>query len=326
MEFDDGAWIELNVDDEETVAEAAMRQDSPLRVDCLSGECGACLAHCSDSSQILRNEAPVITASEATRGLVATCRTRLRGQASFRLDYPLSPRPSEPAKLRGEVARHDRLCETVSRLIIELHDCEEFVFQAGQYLRLRPPGLRVARPYSIASTMADLPFVELLIRHVPGGQVSGWLNDRATAGDKVTVQAPLGGFAADTRAARQIFLAGGTGLAPVLSMIREQAQTGRDLTLCFGCSSPAELFMYDELQELAHNTPSLDVRIALLRDAAGPISEGTALSLLRDTDFTPETSFHLCGPPPMIASAQQIFEDRGVADRRIRAERFLASV
>ena len=324
--FQDGEAIELDVGAGETLATAAMRQNVPLRTDCLSGECGACIARC-DSPAILAGErAVVVSAQEAAEGLVATCCAQIVADGDFQLDYPLHPSPSEPMRLRGEVTAHNRLCDTVSRIVITLDDTADFRFQPGQYLRLRPPGVRVARAFSIASTMADLPHVELLIRHLDGGQVSGWLEQGETVGARVVLQAPLGGFAADATAARQIFIAGGTGLAPMLSMIRDQAADARDLLLCFGCTRAEELFYHAELQDLQDTIPGLEVRIALMEGAHGTLREGTALAVLAAEDLVEGCACHLCGPPAMVDAARRFLRDHGVPASAIRAERFSVGI
>ncbi|MBZ6377164.1 hypothetical protein B5C34_06300 [Pacificimonas flava] len=326
LKFQDGATLALPVKPEETVVEAAMRQDVPLRYDCTTGECGACLGRCSQTRSISSGPAPIISAEEAAEGLVATCQTRMTADAAFSFDYPLEPTPSEPARYRAKLAAHDRLCGTVSRLLIELDDAEGFRFQPGQYLRLRPPGLRVARAYSIASTMADLPHIELLIRHLDGGQVSEWLRSAAAPGDRLVLQAPLGGFAADTSADRQVFIAGGTGLAPVLSMIRAQAEEARDMLLVFGCTREEELFYHEELSALAGRVPRLEVRIALMEGQRPGIYRGTALAALADEDFAAGHAYHLCGPPAMIDAARALLRCHSVPPQAIRAERFARGV
>lgn len=322
LQFQDGGTYELEVGAEQTLVEAALEADAPLRSDCMSGSCGSCIARCAGGT-VLRDamEKPIVSAEEAAIGIYPTCLTRLRSNAHFELDYPLDPRPSDPGRRRGELVAVDRLAASVSRLIIRLENPESFHFQPGQYVRLRPPGLRVARAYSIASAPAALPLLELLIRHVPGGQVSGWLqSDGAAQGATMTLQGPLGGFAFDNRASRAVFVAGGTGLAPSLAMIR--ANDGlMPMLLCFGCTRREELFLHEELRALEASTPDLEVRISLMEGAAGDLREGTAVALLAG-DPVEGASYHLCGPPAMVDAARAVLRAEGVAPERIRAERF----
>ncbi|AHE55453.1 FAD-binding oxidoreductase [Sphingomonas sanxanigenens] len=322
LHFQDGGSIDLAVAPGQTLVEAAMAADAPLRSDCMSGRCGACIARCTEGRVARETVAPaIVTADEAEAGIYPTCLTRLESDAAFALDYPLDPRPTDPDRHRGTLVAIDRLAATVSRLVIRLDDPDRFRFQPGQYVRLRPPGLRVARAYSIASAPRALPSIELLIRHVPGGQVSGWLDGGgAVPGAVMTLQGPLGGFSLDDRAARAVFVAGGTGLAPSLAMIR--AQAGRmPMLLCFGCTRREDLFLHGELRALEAETPDLEVRIALIEGAAGDVREGTAVALLAG-DPCVGASYHLCGPPAMVDAARAVLRAEGVPPERIRAERF----
>jgi len=322
LQFQDGAVLDLPVDPAQSVAEAALAADFPLRVDCLSGTCGSCVARCTQGRvSRIGDEASIVDSDEIAAGIYPTCMTRLASDAVFELDYPLAPQPSQSARRSGELIELERVSATVSRLVVRLDEGESFRFQPGQYVRLRPPGLRVARCYSIASSPDALPYIELLIRHVPGGQVSGWLeSDAAVAGARMILQGPLGGFALDDRADAAVFVVGGTGLAPALSMIR--ANLGRmPMLLCFGCTRREDLFLDSMLKALAASEPGLEVRIALMEGADGDICGGTAVSLL-SSGAIEGAGYHLCGPPAMVSAARAALRSQGVESGRIRAERF----
>jgi benzoate/toluate 1,2-dioxygenase reductase subunit len=320
--FADGESIALPVAEDQTILEAAMMQDAPVRYDCTEGACGACVAECIDGDAEAEIGARLpISPAEYADGLRPTCVTRLRSDATFRLPYPRAPAPSDPRRLRGRVAAVERIAETAFRLVLNLDGADGLAFQPGQYLRLRAPGATEARAYSIASTAAALPDVELLIRYVPGGMVSEWLASAAKAGDRVTVQAPLGPFGFDIAAPRHVFVAGGTGLSPVLSMARS-LPPGARATLCFGCTRPEDLFFRRELEVLAASTAGLEVRIALMDPGDTGLARGTAVSLLTLDDLGSGASFYLCGPPPMVDAARARLVEGGVPHSRIRAERF----
>lgn len=320
LKFQDGGEVALNVAAGQTIAEAALATGTPLRSDCLSGTCGSCVARCTAGSPV-HDPLPgdLVSADEVAAGLYPTCLARLEGDADFELDYPLAPQPSDPARHAARVIGIEQLAHNVSRVVLELDDASDFQFQPGQYLRFRPPGLRAARAYSIASTPADLPRVELLIRHVPGGQVSGWLDSKPENGGRAAVHGPLGGFALDDRGSRAVFIAGGTGLAPALSMIR--ANVGRlPMLLCFGCTRREELFLHDEVRALALHQ-NVEVRIAVMEGATGEIRQGTAVALIAGEPMD-GARYHLCGPPGMVDAARALLRAEGIAGDHIRAERF----
>ena len=328
--FQDGGEVAVDVAPDQTVLEAAIAMDAPVRHDCCSGSCGTCIAERLDGDATLAagDMALPLTPAELAGGLMPTCLTRLAGDTRFRLPYPLHPAAPEPARHAAHLLSVTAASPTVHRLLLEVETPEDFDFRPGQYLRIRPPGLRAVRAYSIASRPADLPLVELLVRHVPGGQMSQWLRDNAQPGDRMALHGPLGSFAYDDRATAHLFIAGGTGLAPVLSMIRSRSDTSPAL-LCFGCSKPEDLFYLAELRELAATHPNLSIRVALF-DTGGAalpqgVAQGTALSVLTDADLVPGTTAYLCGPPGMINAASQFLAGNGLPLSAIRAERFLPS-
>lgn len=323
--FADGKALSLAVAPGQTVLEAAMEVDAPIRYDCASGSCGACIAQLIDGETECDPLAPSpLSRAEAAAGLRATCMTRLCGDATFDLPYALEPAPSAPAKHTSRVVSVDRLAANVHRLVLKLDDADDFVFQAGQYVRMRPPGARAARAYSIASAPNGSGELEFLIRHVPDGMMSTWLATSAKAGDKVALQGPLGSFAHDPRARRHVFLAGGTGLAPAVSILRQLGAASGPALLCFGCAGPEDLFYEAELADLTHRNPDLEVRLAVM---GGEPSErarlGTALSLLTSADLDPEAAYYLCGPPPMVDASRAWLDSHGVHPGAIRCERYI---
>lgn len=321
--FQDGAELTVEVEPGQTVLEGALAVDVPVRYDCCTGSCGSCVVQCLGGQTVvdLTGKVPV-NADELVAGLRPACLTRLSSDASFELPYPLKPAPSAPAKHSAQIVELRRAAPSVALLTLKLDRSEDFVFQSGQYVRLAAPGVGEARAYSIASTTAELPLIELMIRLVPDGKMSRWLQETAKAGDRVKLQAPLGSFGLDDRARRHVFVAGGTGLAPVLSMIRSLRGQNQPALLCFGCTRRQELFYEQELATLVASMPELQVRIAVMEGADGALRSGTAVSLLQKEDFDAQTACYLCGPPRMVDAARKALTSHGVAAQAIRAERF----
>jgi ferredoxin-NADP reductase/ferredoxin len=321
--FQDGAELTVSVEPGQTLLEGALAVDAPVRYDCCTGSCGSCVVQCLDGTTEvdLTGKVPV-HADELAAGLRPACLTRLSSDAAFELPYSLNTAPSFPAKHSAQIVALRRGAPSVTLLTLKLDRADNLVFKSGQYVRLAAPGAGEARAYSIASTPADLPFLELMIRLVPDGKTSRWLQETAKVGDRVKLQAPLGSFGLDDRARRHVFVAGGTGLAPVLSMIRSLRDSDQSALLCFGCTRRQELFYEQELASLVAAMPHLEVRIAVMEGADGELRTGTAVSLLQNEDFDADTVCYLCGPPLMVDAARKALTAHGVGAKAIRAERF----
>lgn len=324
LRFSDGYVSSFEVADGQTVLEAAMSVDAPLRFDCASGSCGACIAQVTGGETLFDTGGPSpICAAEAAAGLRPTCQTRLASDAQFDLPYPLLPAPSQPSRHTTEVTAVERIADTVFRL--SLVRPEGFAFQSGQYVRLRPPGCRSARAYSISSAPADASQLEFMIRIVPDGMVSGWLTGSAAAGDRVTLQGPLGAFALDRAAARHVFVVGGTGLAPAMSMLRDLKPKEGEALVCFGANTGVDIFHLDELWAFAAEGRH-QVRFAVgAGDPPPRCVTGTAVSLLTAADVVAGSTYYLCGPPGMVAAARSLLSAQGVPAQAIRSERYLPS-
>lgn len=321
--FQDGAELTVSVEPGQSLLEGALAVDAPMRYDCCTGSCGSCVVQCVDGGTVVDSTGQVpVNADELAEGLRPACLTRLNSDAAFELPYSLHDAPSMPSKHSAQIVSLRQGAPSVALLTLKLDRADDLVFQSGQYVRLAAPGVSEARAYSIASTAADLPLIELMIRLVPDGKTSRWLQETAKVGDRVRLQAPLGSFGLDERARRHVFVAGGTGLAPMMSMIRSLRDRGQSAVLCFGCTRRQELFYEQELAELAAAMPELEVRIAVMEGADGELRTGTAVSLLRKEDFDADTVCYLCGPPLMVDAARKALTGHGVAARAIRAERF----
>jgi benzoate/toluate 1,2-dioxygenase reductase subunit len=321
--FQDGAELTVSVEAGQTLLESALAGDAPVRYDCCTGSCGSCVVQCVDGTTVVDSTGPVpVNADELAEGLRPACLTRLSSDAAFELPYSLNAPASMPAKHSAQIVELRRAAPSVALLTLKLDRSDGLAFQSGQYVRLAAPGVGEARAYSIASTAAELPLIELMIRLVPDGRMSRWAQETAKVGDRVKLQAPLGSFGLDDRARRHVFVAGGTGLAPVLSMIRSLRGRGQPALLCFGCTRRQELFYEQELAALAASMPELEVRIAVMEGADGTLRSGTAVSLLQREDFDADTACYLCGPPPMVDAARKALTTHGVASKAIRAERF----
>src|SRR5262249_14822256 len=153
-----------------------------------------------------------------------------------------------PHTLPATVAALKWPSPSVAELAVELPEDRGFTFQSGQYVRLRVPGAAEWRSYSMASTARELPRMEFLVRILSGGLFSEYLRSRCQPGDEIIVYGPLGAFILHSSRAPQIFVAGGTGLAPIMAMLDEiRCRPGPrpKMLLSFGCASEQQFFYRD---------------------------------------------------------------------------------
>ncbi len=332
LRFRDGVEHGIRVADDQTVLEAALAQAAPVLFQCRSGSCSSCIASLVEGPAVMRKgSASVLLKSEADAGKRLLCQTIVAGACDFDLDYDSSASGSGPAKVSAFVDGIERIADDVVRLKLELASDHWFDFQPGQFIQLNIPGTDIWRSYSIASTPAQLPAIELLIRLLPGGAMSGWLTAAAKADDIVALEAPFGNFfLRDKVRAPHIMIAGGTGLAPMMAMIdaiRTRSGIKPPILLSFGCATGAGLFNGDELDLRSLWMPGLEVRRSVDHLPASPgVRIGNPVRAIVGADIRdPDTIAYLCGPPGLVAAARLHLEMLGVAPGNIHAEQFVAT-
>ena len=206
--------------------------------------------------------------------------------------------------------------------------------RAGQHYDLRltaPDGYQAQRSYSIASAPERAGAIELTVERLPDGEVSSYLHDVVVVGDLVELRGPIGGhFVWEARFGGPLLLVGGgSGVVPLMAMLRHRAAAGSDVRtrLLYSSRTPEDVIYADELERLRAAGRGLEVfhtftrarppgwtgyarRIdaAMLREVAGPL--GAA----------PQA--YVCGPTLLVEGAANGLVQIGVSPERVRTERF----
>jgi ferredoxin-NADP reductase len=203
-------------------------------------------------------------------------------------------------------------------------------FLAGQYINLfvELDGTRTSRPFAISSAPAEPDHYDLTVRETPGGFVSPYLVRHVRPGDRLDSTGPMGEFFHNPlfHGDRLMFIAGGSGIAPARSMIRDIVTHGRAsrLHLVYGSKHPDDIIFRDELDELARAHDTIDVTHVISEPDPGWSGRTGFIT----TDLIAElagphlhtTTYYLCGPPPMDDLCRAVLGELGVARRRVRYE------
>ncbi|VWB91392.1 oxidoreductase [Burkholderia lata] len=328
----DGERFGFGCDGEQDLLSAAADADITLPSQCRRGSCGACQATVVDGAYEMQpDSAGVLPAGQ--RGAVLLCRTRPRGDLQVAAPYDRTKVLLHPVPVRtARIAALETIAADTMRVELQVEPDDTFgsaaEFEPGQFAELEVPGSGVRRPYSLANTSNWDGRLEFLIRLRPGGWFSTYLRERARPGDPLTVRVPMGGFGlfADSLRPRW-FVAGGTGLAPILSMLRRMAEFQEmvDARLFFGVNQDCELFMLDELARLQAELTQLRVDLCVWRPGGewGGLS-GTPVDALRmalaEAGASPD--IYVCGPPPLVQAARDVAMTAGVPDAQFASERF----
>jgi len=330
LRFSDGIEKPLEVAPGQLILDAAIEAGLGVSYQCRSGSCTSCTARLTHGTAEMRPGSSSLLAAEKAAGQRLLCCTEASTDCAFELPYD-STAVGAASRAHAFINAIETLASDVVRLELELAEGSWLDFKPGQFVQLKIPGTEESRSYSIASTPADLPKIELLIRLLPEGLTSDWLRTRAKPDDTVELEGAFGSFflrpaPAD---APHLMIAGGTGLAPMMAMIDYlRAKPGRKpkIVLSFGCASAEALFHQEPLSLRAQWMPSLETRISIDRGEAGEdVRLGNPVSAMLETPLDPASIAYLCGPPSMVSAARDALAAAGLSPDNIHAEQFVAS-
>ena len=329
----DGQQLSFNCAPEQSLIAAAAAADIILPNQCQRGSCGACLARVTAGDYSLGEHNPEALPANDT-GSILMCRTSPRSDLSITLPHDRSRILFHTIKHRSaEIIALDSIAVNTVRLELRLDPDGDgngaAEFEPGQFMELEIPGCGEHRAYSLANTPNWDGVLEFLIRLQAQGRFSTFLREHAQPGMKLMLRGPLGSFGIQEGSLRaRWFVAGGTGLAPMLAMVRRMAelQEMQEARLFFGVNQENELFALEELWRLRSELPHFDVDICVWRPKAdwhGFI--GTPAEALRQalaaTAARPD--LYLCGPAPLIDTAEKVATAAGLPPEQVFSERFL---
>ena len=224
----------------------------------------------------------------------------------------------------------------------ETHDVRSFVFSApeprlfhykpGQFMtfELEIAGQAISRCYTLSSSPARPHLVSITVKRVPGGPVSNWLHDTLRPGDRVRALGPMGEFTcADHPAPRYLFLSGGSGITPLMSMARahDDLASEADIVFVHSARTPADIIFRDETALMARHRANFRAFAVCEGDAPGEPWGGFRGRLNRPMleliapDFR-EREVFTCGPSPYMASVRAMLGEAGFDMRRYHEESF----
>jgi benzoate/toluate 1,2-dioxygenase reductase component len=324
LNFEDGVTRFVECGANEKVLDAAFRNRINLPMDCSDGVCGTCKCRAENGSydlgDVYIDEA--LTADEAAEGLVLTCQMVPKSDCVISVPVPSTACKTGTAQFGAAVGEVTAFADAAYELVLDI-PAEAPVFLPGQYVNIAVPGSGQHRSYSFSSAPGSKRMT-FMIKQVPGGLMSGWLGS-AQAGQPLQMTGPLGSFYLRAVTRPLLFLAGGTGLAPFLSMLEVLAQQGtqQPVHLIYGVTRDQDLVMVDRLVDYARRIPGFTFGTCVADPQTQHAQQGYV------TQHMPAQALHggnvdvyLCGPPPMVDAVQKYFKAEGIAPASFHYEKF----
>lgn len=333
----DGQESTVRCDAGTSVLEAAEHAGLMLKSSCQAGGCGACSAVIKGGRVEMGDHDPEVIEVPEDEGGILLCRSFPRQDCRIELPYGSSKIvTTPPSKREAEITALERAADGVMRVTLTLRPGEDGSvsadFESGQFFRVMVPDSGARRAYSPANVANWDGELEFYIRLLPGGAMSDYLTGRAAVGDAMTVMSADGEFGLVENGLRpRWFIAGGTGLSPLLSMLRRMGEWGdpQPARLFLGVTRHDEVFAQDSIAALEESLPDFSaVTVVWHPDPNWTGATGNPVDLaaaeIALLDEMPDV--YVCGPPPMVDAAHAALTAAGVPEDQIHAERFSAVI
>ncbi|MHB2169002.1 2Fe-2S iron-sulfur cluster-binding protein [Alsobacter sp. R-9] len=322
-----GANADLDVGSGTTVLAAALAAGIAYPHGCRSGRCGACKTRLlSGEVALLRHTPFALTDQEKQAGLILACRAEPRSDCSVTWLDALEQEHTvrdEWATVTGlEDLTHD------IRLVRLVLQGVRLAFSAGQYAELAFPGCP-SRFYSMAN-VAGVEELEFHIRRVPGGRASGFVATQLAVGDQVHLRGPLGhSQLRQGHAGPIIAVAGGSGLAPIASIVETALASGMRqlIRVYFGVRGERDLYAEDRFRTLVAAHPNLTFTPVLSEEFAPGRRAGLVTqAIAEDGPDLRGAKAYLAGPPVMVEAATALLLACGLPPSDIHADAFFTTI
>ena len=312
--------IEMDVEEGETVLDAAFRQGIALMHGCKEGQCSACKSKLIDGDiELLKYSTFALPEYESETGHILLCRTHAYSDLIIELlnfDEELLSRSIPVKAYGGTVTSVKPLTHDIRLLDIELE--APMKFWAGQYVDLTIPGHGVTRAYSMANPPGEPRKLQFIIKKYADGAFSALLDEGLPAGTAIAAKGPYGGcFRREGRSGAMILVGGGSGMSPLWSILNDHVASGEDRPVRFfyGARTKADLFHLQEIAALGAKLRDFKF-IPALSDAApgdawtgetGFVHEVVARTL-KTEGLQGDMDAYSCGPPPMIDAVLPVLQ------------------
>lgn len=303
----------------ESILDAFLRQGVSLPFSCRNGVCHACLQRVIDGP-LPDGAQKGLKPALVEKGYFLPCVCRPTENLEF------APPVDDDLYSPAMVVAKTPLSADVMR--IELEPSRTLDYRAGQFINLRR-GDGISRSYSLASVPGEDPYLELHVRRLENGALSGWLADTLEVGAEIDLQGPNGEcFYAPRSIDQNLLLVGtGSGLAPLYGVVRTALAAGHagQIHLYHGSSTRAGLYLVDELNALAARYPNFHYTPCVSREAAdGFIRPGRADTVaFAEHGSLTGWRVHLAGNPDMVAGASERAAQAGAEADQILADPFV---
>jgi benzoate/toluate 1,2-dioxygenase reductase subunit len=326
LQFEDGITRFITCNENEKLSDAAYRQKVNIPLDCRDGACGTCRGFCESGTYDMPESSYIEDALEpedAAKGYILGCQMKPTSDCVVRILATSESCKSGAHTFTGKIAAVEHLSASTITFAIDLDDTGPD-FLPGQYVNVGIPGTTLTRSYSFSSPPGSTQ-ARFVVRNVPGGQMSQFLSQAAVPGQAISFTGPYGSFYLRPVVRPVLLLAGGTGIAPFLSMLDVLDQKGfaYPVRLVYAVTNDHDLVGLEQLDRIAAAHPAFTyVTTVATADSQHP-RKGYATAHVEPAWMNDgDVDVYLCGPVPMVDAVRTWFTETGVTPASFHYEKF----
>lgn len=293
------------------------------------GTCGYCKVQVDEGGgPVLQTELTFLDEEDLKNNVRLSCQCKVKEDMKIQIPEELF----NVRQFEAEVEAITDFTSVIKHIRIKIPEGEEINFKAGQYMQLKAPvydgNEEVYRAYSIASSPLDKSHIELVIGYVPEGIATTYVHQHLEVGDHVTINGPYGDFYYLDNDREMIMVAAGTGVAPILSILKwmKENDIKRKARFYFGAKTPEDLFLLDYFKELEDTLYDFKFIPALSRvteeDGWTGFSGRVNNAIDEFIEDGENKEAYLCGNDKMIASVVKALNAKGISDELIYFDEF----
>jgi len=330
LQFEDGVTRFISCNEGEKLSDAAYRQKVNIPLDCRDGACGTCRGLCESGDYDLPESSYIedaLTPEEAAERQILACQMKPKSDCVVKIPASSAACKTGSSSFPGKISQVEKLSDSTISFSIELDDPSALTFLPGQYVNVQIPGTDLTRAYSFSSPPGSA-IASFVVRNVPNGRMSQYLSDVAKPGDAISFAGPNGSFYLREIKRPALFLAGGTGIAPFLSMLDYLAVAGsaQPIKMVFGVTNDMDLVAFERLDAVKSKLPGFEYRTVVAsaestHERKGYVTEHIESDWLNSGDV----DVYLCGPIAMVDAVRNWLNSTGITPANFLFEKFSPS-
>lgn len=324
----------IQLEHKETVLNGAIRSNIDFPHSCKAGGCAACKCKLiSGKVKELTDKSYLLSKEELEQNMILGCQSIPKSDVTIEL----LKNPHQQQKLTGTIIEQRKLTHDIAEIIISID--ADLAYLPGQFAQLSAVALPYPeRSYSFAhaqeKNINNSPSISFFVRAIANGKMSNWLHSQQALGAEVDIRASFGEFYLRQSAAPMICIAGGSGLAPIISILEQallqsRARKQRDVILLMGARTQYDLYYQKEIEQIKSQWLGSFTYLPVL--SAEPENSDWQGAQGLVTDFLDEQTLnmsikdsegYLCGPPAMIDAAIDKMLIQGINKNKIYFDKF----